>query len=178
MIGLDNEIVILKKHKKVWEELYQKEKELISQQIGKYVKEIQHIGSTSIPEIVAKPILDLAIALDSLANMEKVIEKLEEIGYEYKGKQGDQERYMFVKQEKNCTTHHLHVMEKDSLEWKKHVVFRDYLISHPSEAKKYEKLKIKLGKKYRKEREKYTEGKEKFIKKTLEKAKKKEKEKV
>ncbi|TET77291.1 MAG: GrpB family protein [Candidatus Heimdallarchaeota archaeon] len=173
MIGLKRGMVKLKPYNPQWKEFFKKEKKLISSVITAFLIDIQHIGSTAIPNIVAKPIIDVAVAIDSLDNIEKIIPPLENIGFIYRGEQGIPDRHMFVKGGENYRTHHLHVMQKDHYEWNKHILFRDYLKKHPNDAKQYSELKQKLFLKYGNDREKYTESKSEFIQNIIEKAKKK-----
>ncbi|NPD89059.1 MAG: GrpB family protein [Asgard group archaeon] len=171
MIGLKRGVVKLKNHDKGWSKLFEKEAKLISSQISDYIVDIQHIGSTAIPNTIAKPIIDIAVAIDDLSNIKQVITLLEEAGFEYRGEQGIPDRHMFVKGDEESRTHHIHVMVNTSFEWKKHILFRDYLIHHPSEAKQYSELKKKLATEFEFDREKYTDGKEEFILGIIEKAK-------
>ena len=168
MIGLKRGIVELKPYNPQWNAFYIQEEELISSAITDFLIEIQHIGSTAIPDIVAKPIIDIAVAIDSLRNIEKIIAPLEGVGYIYRGEQGIPDRHLFVKGGEDFRTHHLHVMDKTHYEWKKHIVFRDYLRNHPEEAKRYSELKMKLAKEFENDRESYTENKSTFIQNILE----------
>ena len=170
MIGLKRGIVELKPYNPQWKELFLQEKNLISTAISDFLIDIQHIGSTAIPNIVAKPIIDIAVSINSLNNIEKIIKPLEKIGFIYRGEQGIPDRHLFVKGGEELRTHHLHVMLKEHYEWKKHLVFRDYLLNHPDEARQYSELKKKLAQKYREDREAYTNNKDEFISGILEKA--------
>jgi GrpB-like predicted nucleotidyltransferase (UPF0157 family) len=171
MIGLKRGVVVLKEHNKKWSKLFDIEAKIISSAISDHLVDIQHIGSTAIPHTVAKPIIDIAVAIDDLSNIKQIINLLEEGGYEYRGEQGVPDRHLFVKGDEECRTHHIHVMVKTSYEWKRHILFRDYLRQHPSEAKRYSELKKKLASKFEFDREKYTNGKEEFILGIIEKAK-------
>ena len=170
MIGLRRGIVELKPYNPKWKEIYREESELISTTIHEYLVDIQHIGSTAIPNIVAKPIIDIAVALDSLENIEKIIKPLKEIDYIYRGEQGIPDRHLFVKGGEEFRTHHMHIMHKSHYEWKKHLFFRDYLLNHPEEVKKYSELKLQLEKKFKEDRASYTESKSEFIEIILDKA--------
>ena len=171
MIGLKRGVVELKPYNPKWKELFKHERELISTTLSDFLVDIQHIGSTAIPAIVSKPIIDIAVAIDDLSNIEQVITLLEEEGYEYRGEQGIPDRHLFVKGGEESRTHHIHVMDNTSFEWKKHILFRDYLIQHPSEAKQYSKLKKKLASEFEFDRGKYTDGKDEFIQRIIERAK-------
>ena len=172
MIGLKRGVVELKQYNPKWKDFYNQESKEITSAISKFIVDIQHIGSTAIPNIVAKPIIDIAVAIDSLKNIEKIIKPLEEIGFTYRGEQGVPDRHLFVKGGEECRTHHLHVTFKEHYEWKKHLVFRDYLLEHPKEARQYSKLKKRLKREYKGDRGAYTDGKTEFINRILEKAKK------
>ncbi|NNM58754.1 MAG: GNAT family N-acetyltransferase [Legionellales bacterium] len=139
-----------------------------------HVLDIQHVGSTAIPNIQAKPIIDIQIAVDSLVTIKPIaIELLEKHGYVYWHDNPDLERMFFVKGmppfgEKR--THHVHIVEPSSQHWEGKLYFRDYLRLHPDVAKEYEGLKISLQKQYTYDRERYTKAKTEFINAILKKA--------
>ena len=172
MIGLKRGVVQLKKYNPKWKELFEKESELILSVSTNLLEEVQHIGSTAIPGIIAKPIIDILAGINSLANIEKLVEKLEPIGYVYRGEQGIPDRHLFVKGGKDFRTHHLHVVEKEHQEWSKHILFRNYLLKHPEEVKAYSKLKQELLQKYEFDRGMYTDSKSDYITGIVEKARK------
>lgn len=131
------------------------------------IVDIQHVGSTAIPNILAKPIIDLQIAVRSLEKIKPVaIELLEKNNYVFWYGNPDKERLLFIKNMPPFgkeRTHHVHIVEPTSRHWHEKIAFRDYLIQHPETAKKYEALKIKLAKGYEFDREKYTQLKTDFI---------------
>lgn len=138
--------------------------------------DIQHVGSTAIPDLSAKkPILDIQIAVPSLENMKLMaVPILQKMGYEYWANNPDPKRMFFVKGmppygEKR--THHVHIFEQDSDHWCNKLIFRDYLRSHPDVAKEYERLKFKLAEEHLYDREKYTDEKLDFVNKVLQLAK-------
>ncbi len=141
----------------------------------KHIIDIQHVGSTAIPGMLAKPIIDIQIAVDSLYAIKNIaIETLKTLGYEYWYDNPDTERMFFVKGmppfgEKR--THHVHIVEPSSKHWKEKILFRDYLISHPQIMREYEKLKRSLATQHTYDREQYTDAKTKFINDILCKAK-------
>src|SRR3990167_5117855 len=135
------------------------------------ILDIQHVGSTAIPNISAKPIIDIQIAVDSL-DIAKIIAVplLQKLGYEYWAENPDQARMFFAKSmppygEKR--THHVHIVEPSSHHWRDKIAFRDYLIKHTKTAKEYEALKNKLAVAHKFDREKYTEEKTEFINEIL-----------
>ena len=135
------------------------------------VIDIQHVGSTAIPGMAAKPIVDIQIAAHSLEEMKVfAIPALQKLGYEYWCENPDPERMFFVKGmppfgEKR--THHVHIVEPTSKHWIGKINFRDYLIAHPDIAKEYQQLKIKLAQQYTYDREEYTNAKGEFVNKIL-----------
>lgn len=133
--------------------------------------DIQHVGSTAIPGMAAKPIVDIQIAVHSLDEIKVIaIPALQKLGYEYWYENPDPERMFFVKGmppfgEKR--THHVHIVEPTSKHWNGKINFRDYLIAHPEIAKEYQQLKIKLAEQYTYDREEYTNAKGEFVDKIL-----------
>jgi len=140
-----------------------------------HIIDIQHVGSTAIPGMLSKPIIDIQIAVDSLpAIKQTAIDILKTLEYVYWDEDPDPEKMFFVKGmppfgEKR--THHVHIIEPKSKRWQNRIIFRDYLIAHSDIAREYEQLKIKLAQEYTHDREQYTEAKTKFIDDVLCKAK-------
>lgn len=139
-----------------------------------HILEFQHVGSTAIPHIKAKPIIDIQIAVDSLSTIKPIaISALENLNYVYWYDNPDPQRMFFVKGmppfgEKR--THHVHIYEPTSRHWSEKIKFRDYLIAHPEVAQEYEDLKLKLAAEYTHNREKYTQAKTEFINHVLARA--------
>lgn len=160
-IGLEKGIVRLAPYSPEWKTLYEEEEKLLRELIGEYIIDIQHIGSTSIPDMIAKPILDIGIAIADFEEGKRCIKPIESLGYEYKGENGIPGRHYFVKG--NPTTHHIHVVEIDSEEWKKNIIFRDALRKNENLAKEYAELKLNLAEKFKYDRVAYTDGKTDFV---------------
>jgi GrpB-like predicted nucleotidyltransferase (UPF0157 family) len=156
-----------------WPVLYEKEKALIQKTIGHIIIGIEHIGSTAVPGLGSKPIIDILVAVNHLSGAEQCIEPLQSIGYEYvpEYEESVPERRYFHKGHPPKEQHyHLHMVELTSDFWKKHLLFRDHLRTHPKFAQKYYELKKRLALKYGSDREGYTEAKTSFIKSILAKA--------
>jgi GrpB-like predicted nucleotidyltransferase (UPF0157 family)/GNAT superfamily N-acetyltransferase len=138
------------------------------------VIDVQHVGSTAIPGMLAKPIIDIQIAVVSLEAIKSIaIDELKKVGYEYWYENPDPERMFFVKGMPpfgERRTHHVHIVEPTSKHWFGKIAFRDYLISHPEAAKEYEQLKIELAKQHTFDREEYTNAKTKFVNDILQKS--------
>ncbi len=164
-IGLERGIVRLVPHNPEWKNIFEAEKLRLQNSISQYVLDIQHIGSTAIPGIVAKPIVDIGVAVENFERATVCVAPLEAIGYEYKGENGIPRRHYFDYGMPRIF--HLHMFEQTSPEWQSHVLFRDYLVRHPEIAGQYEALKKDLAGKYRNEREKYTSEKGPFIQQVI-----------
>jgi GrpB-like predicted nucleotidyltransferase (UPF0157 family) len=166
-LGMSRGEVILKDYDPRWAKLFKKEKIRIHKIIGLKIL-VEHIGSTAIPGIKAKPIMDLMVAVPSLKNWKKYKESLARLGYVFRQDFIKNEQHvLFVKGPTEKRTHYLKLTTKDSNFWKEKIAFRDYLISHPKSAKEYSNLKISLKKKFSGKRIPYTDGKALFVKKVL-----------
>lgn len=169
MLGLKKGVVELFPHNEQWHQFFAEEKAKLQSAVGDYVSAVEHIGSTSICGISAKPILDITAAIDSKENGEKCIAPLENLGYEYRGENGIIGRFYFVKGKPR--THHLHMLLSDSDELRNHLFFRDYLRTNPERAAEYDKLKKDLARKYKNNRDAYLDGKAEFVESILRVAK-------
>lgn len=131
------------------------------------ILDIQHVGSTAIPHIRAKPIIDIQIAVKSLSDIKQIaIGKLPQLNYIYWAENPDPDRLFFIKDMPpfgKQRTFHVHICEIGNRHWIEKIKFRDYLIAHNDVAKAYEQLKIDLARKYPHHREKYTQAKTVFI---------------
>ncbi|MGM0834842.1 MAG: GrpB family protein [Bacillota bacterium] len=150
-------------HNPFWMEQFQSEKKLLKEVFGKAAVNIHHIGSTAIPSIKAKPIIDILIEVPALGEVDQLNTRLEEFGYEAKGENGIAQRRYFQKGGIE-RTHHLHCFLSDHPEVKRHLNFRDYLIAHPEKAREYSDMKHLLSVENDGDREAYLSGKEPIIK--------------
>ena len=152
----------------VWAEQYQLEKARIIEAIGAHIIDIQHVGSTSIPGVPAKPILDILIGVEDFEEARVCIVPMEGIGYVYRGEYGIPRRHYFAKGDPR--THHVHMVEKDSENWRVTVLFRDFLRSHPDAVRGYAEAKTRLAELYREDRASYQRAKDKVVEGILDKA--------
>ncbi len=149
-----------------WEKIFLTEKETIAQALGNDCLEIEHIGSTAIPGILSKPIVDIAVRIPSLKASEKYLAPLQAIGYTYFPERSSVERMFLAKGVP--PTLHLSLTESEKFSyWKRQILFRDYLRSHADIAKEYEILKANLIQKYPDISQGYSDGKGEFVKKVL-----------
>ncbi|HBE76472.1 MAG TPA: hypothetical protein DDW65_01630 [Firmicutes bacterium] len=167
LLGLPSGKVKIVLYDELWKKAYQDEEKLLWPVIGEFVIDIQHIGSTSIPGLASKPIIDIAAFVTSLNIGEACIKPLEKIGYEYRYDAGVPGRHFFAKGSRENRTHFLHIEELHGELWKNHILFRDYLREHREAVIEYAELKIELAKKYENDRDTYTIEKAGFIRRIL-----------
>jgi len=152
---------MLSEYDKEWISHYESESKVIKNALGEMVIDIQHIGSTSVVGLKAKPIIDILVGIENFDKIDEVIKKMETMGYTYAHWAGIPGDYTFRKGE--VTTHLIHVVKYGKINWNHNIKFRDALRNNPDLVKQYEELKEKLAKEYPDSREKYTEGKSKFV---------------
>src|SRR4030042_5400238 len=154
MIGLKRGTVKLVPHNSRWAELFEEEKHLLKKTFGDSIIAIEHIGSTAIPGIPAKPIIDINIGVKSLKVARDMKEKFEKLGYEHRpfvlGKTKDDLKWqeLYVRGPEAKRTHYVHVTVFGGSYWKNDLLFRDFLRKNPERAKQYAELKEKLAEKY------------------------------
>lgn len=173
MIGLKRGTVKLSESQfNEWQDEYEKEKKILLNKIGNHISEIHHIGSTSIPNLMAKPIIDIIAVIDKLDDYKQLIEPLEELGYHFMPDRVFEirDRVFFPKGPESNRTHHLSLVVKTSPQYIDNLLFRDYLRTNEHARMEYQALKQKLSKKYADDRESYTEAKSDLIAKLLNQA--------
>lgn len=159
------QLVTIAEYDSQWPVMYEEEKERILSVIGHTVVAIEHVGSTSVPGLGAKPIIDIMVAVRRLADAAACVEPLQSLGYEYVPEHEVvmPERRFFRKGLRGAGTHHLHMVEQTSEFWERHLLFRDYLRAHPKVAQQYYALKKELAARYGSDRSSYTDAKTPFI---------------
>jgi GrpB-like predicted nucleotidyltransferase (UPF0157 family) len=165
MLGLERGLVRLVPYAPEWRVYFEREKASLQVVLGSKVLDIQHIGSTSIPGMLAKPIIDIAIAVSDFDEAKALIPMVESLGYEYKGEFGIPHRHYFVKGDPRLF--HIHLSEITSIEWQNTILFRDYIRQHLDLAEEYAQLKQQLAQQYPQDREAYLNGKTAFVEKVL-----------
>ena len=153
-----------------WPGAFERERAAILGALGDLVFAIEHVGSTSVPGLGAKPIIDIMIGVRSLADGEKCVRPLEGLGHEYRGEAGIPGRLFFRKFVEGVRTYHLHMVEQGGDYWQRTILFRDYLRRNPDEAAAYDRLKRGLAARFGSDIEGYTEAKTEFIESALAKA--------
>jgi GrpB-like predicted nucleotidyltransferase (UPF0157 family) len=157
-----------------WLRIFEREKKRILKALGHKVVVVEHVGSTAVVGLGAKPIVDIMVGVRCLSDALECIEPLRKIGYEYVPEHEAviPDRRFFRKGPENVPNRHfhLHMVEWKGEFWSDHLLFRDYLRAHPSEAGRYYRVKKRLAQKHGLNREAYTEAKSSFTERTLKKA--------
>lgn len=156
-----------------WPKCFEEEAACLRRALGKKAQRIEHIGSTSIPGMTAKPIIDVLVAVESLAEAVEMVPALVALGYIYKPLDVIPERLFFAKEDPpEYRTHHLNLAEVGSGFWSNHLAFRDYLRAHEEMAAEYVELKQRLAKAYAETKQLDRDGKTAFVTRVLELAEK------
>lgn len=159
-LGLPDGAVALSAHNDRWGLLFREEAEQLRAVFGTLVKGIEHVGSTAIPGIRAKPILDILAGLPNLQGQAELT-ALATIGYEFRPGAGLPAELVFVKG--HPRTHILHVVEWEGLAWRQKLAFRNALRESPPLAREYDALKLTLSQEFAGDRAAYTAGKTDFV---------------
>ena len=125
-----------------WKQDFLKIKDELADALGQLALDIEHVGSTSVPGLPAKPIIDIDVVIEDYSMLNQVIHALEKIGYHHEGDMGIEGREAFGYDGKeHLRNHHLYVCPRDSAELHRHIAFRDYLRSHPEAVREYGRIK-------------------------------------
>jgi GrpB-like predicted nucleotidyltransferase (UPF0157 family) len=173
--------IIIKNYDPIWKELFKIERDRIFKAIEFAVPCIEHIGSTSIDDMIAKPIIDILIGLPDIGRLNDIIDPITSLGYTYikKFEQDTPNRRFFIlfdgfkpklidrfdefPSDNQLRKFHVHVFEKNSKDWIRHLALRDYLRIHDSEKKAYKILKYNLSKQDFKGTLDYSKAKSEFL---------------
>jgi len=148
-----------------WPASYAAEAERICKAVGEVAVRIHHIGSTSVPGLSAKPIIDILLEVSDLAALDACSPTIEALGYEAMGELGiPGRRYFRRDNDFGERTHQIHAFAVSSEEIHRHLAFRDYLIAHPEIARAYGELKQELALRFPTDIDGYMDGKDSFVK--------------
>ena len=152
-------------HNPDWSEEFRVESRRIASALGDTVAAVRHIGSTAIPAIHAKPVIDMLVEVRDLAAVDNQSPAMETLGYQVMGEFGIPGRRYFRKDDQNgVRTHQVHIFQHGSEQVTRHLAFRDYLIAHPEDALEYSDLKRDLAAAHPHDSNAYMDGKDAFIK--------------
>lgn len=170
MIGLNKSLVTVYPYDETWPMEYQKEKEILQEHLQGLDVRIEHVGSTAIPGLSAKPIIDIAIGAKNEEDLFKIAKRLEDAGYDMLNSYEEKGEVLARKGTPECRTHYIHIQLLGSEYWNEFMYFKKFMLDHPESVKEYQKLKEELSIKYADERKKYTASKNEFISNILEQA--------
>jgi GrpB-like predicted nucleotidyltransferase (UPF0157 family) len=167
-----NEAVHLREHDPAWASAFRIERQRLEVQLPGSFIDVQHVGSTSVPGLVAKPVIDILAGVESMAAADALVAPICRIGYttsaEFNATLSD--RRWFMRWAHGHRTHHLHVVVHGSTAWHEHLQFRDALRTDPGLLARYRELKQQLALRHAGDREAYTQAKSSFVRAVLDAA--------
>ena len=158
--------IIIEDYDPHWPEQFELLRLQITQSLGTLAAAIEHVGSTAVPGLGAKPIIDIDVLLHSGSDLLEAIACLANVGYQHQGDLGITGREAF-RAPSNSFPHHLYVHPPQSREYARHIIFRNHMRANPEDARAYERLKRALAKEYRDDREAYSLAKTEFVENIL-----------
>lgn len=165
MTGLKRGTVSLSPHDPDWARQAGEAIDVLWEVFGSTAVDIQHIGSTAINGIQAKPIIDIAVGVGSMAGLP--LERLMSRGFQERYNRFSSNLLYVLETEDRIRTHQVHILPYDSLQWHNYVDLRDYMNAFPEKAREYEKLKLRLVKECNNVQTVYTDGKHDYMERTL-----------
>lgn len=143
-----------------WEENFRKIRRELQTALGDIAIAVEHVGSTAVPGLAAKPILDIDVVIDQASDLPEAVERLRRVGYIHEGNLGipDRDAFGYVGKE-HLQAHHLYVCPKDSREFYRHIQFREYLKAHPEAREAYGRIKREAARRFPKDIDRYMEYK-------------------
>jgi len=157
-------------HDQNWSRRFKAEADELNAIFGQEIAAIHHIGSTAIPGISAKPIIDVLVEVHDIEKIDDFNKEMIKRGYQPKGEFGIPGRRFFIKGDDANRTHHIHTFQTGNPRIERHLNFRDYMIAHPEEAQTYGRLKEELARRFPEDIEGYMAGKDRFIREIERKA--------
>ncbi|KAK3190950.1 hypothetical protein K4F52_002898 [Lecanicillium sp. MT-2017a] len=137
-------MIVVEDYNKNWPETFRNIRDTVSEVLGNLAERVEHVGSTSVPGLAAKPIIDIDVVISSRQKLSEVIPALATLGYHHQGDLGISGREAFTTP-KNVPRHNLYVCDRNSRELRRHVAFRDYLRQNEETVRKYGELKKTLA---------------------------------
>ena len=154
--------VVVVEYNEAWPAVFAALVDRVMAALGRLASTVEHVGSTSVPGLAAKPVIDMDVVVASSTDMPVVIESLATLGYVHRGDLGIKGREAF-ESPADTPDHHLYACAANSAELRRHLLFRDYLRAHPEVAAEYGRLKQGLAQLYGDDRVAYTEAKTAFV---------------
>ena len=162
-LGTDGPHIEVVEYNPDWRRVFEREAAAILGECRPWITDVHHIGSTSVPGLAAKPILDIMPIAAGTDDAARAVPRMEVLGYLYRGDNGIPGRFYFDRVDGGRAVAHVHMFPARHAHVESHLVFRDYLRARPFAARDYERLKRALASKYRDDRQAYTDSKAGFI---------------
>jgi GrpB-like predicted nucleotidyltransferase (UPF0157 family) len=168
-LGLHRAAVELRPYDPSWAMLGERERSTVAGVLAELANDVQHVGSTAVPGLDAKPILDIAVALDPTQKLSNraIAGRMESAGYHFVTDSGPDGGLLFVRAQGDIRTVHVHVISADDPEWARYIRFRDLLRTRPELRRSYERLKHQLAVRFAGDRTAYTDAKAVFVAEVL-----------
>lgn len=154
--------IVIVDYDPTWPEVFERLRALVWQVVQDFALGIEHVGSTSVPGLAARPIIDMDVVIASPAQIPLAVERLTALGYVHRGNLGIEGREAF-QQPAHLPPHHLYVCLQDSVSLRNHLALRDYLRAHPEAIQAYSELKKRLAQAHTYNIDAYIEGKSELI---------------
>ena len=154
--------VVIQDYNPLWPQMFEMLRSRIAVVLNGVSDSIEHVDSTAVPGLAAKPVIDIDVLLRSASDLPLVIRRLTDLGYEYRGDSGVIGREAF-RTKPGDISHHLYVCPPDSQEYRRHIAFRNHLRAHADDANTYASLKRKLALQFGTDPEGYNQAKNKFV---------------
>ena len=168
-LGLDRGTVRLTPARSEWGAIAERLAAAIRKALGERAVSVEHVGSTAVPGLAAKPIIDIAVGVSGEAGADAVRDRLEAVGFEFRGNAGDSGGLVFVLSARpQHRVAHVHVVEHGGSQWRRYLAFRDLLLEHESARALYERTKSDLAARFRNDRNSYTNAKDEVVRSLLE----------
>jgi len=157
-------------HSPKWATLFAAEADRLASVFGSQLVAVHHIGSTAIPGIKAKPVIDILVEVRDIGEIESFTESMTALGYRPRGEcldnpvPGTPGRFYFSKDTDGVRSHQVHVCQEGHFDIRDKLLFRDYMTAHPSDARKYSAMKETLAREFRHDTVGYIRGKDEFVK--------------
>jgi GrpB-like predicted nucleotidyltransferase (UPF0157 family) len=162
-----DDAVVIVDYDASWPVRFAEERARLAPAIAPFARSIEHVGSTAVPDLCAKPIIDLLVTVEQLGLAQRYAAALTTVGYVLRADTADTERYAFGKRDvqgkRPIPGYNLHVVQHGGVEHQRHLAFRDYLCSHPDAARAYGDLKRRLATAFGNDRDGYTQAKSAFV---------------
>jgi GrpB-like predicted nucleotidyltransferase (UPF0157 family) len=167
-LGLDYDTVHLERTAEDWLIVGSRLRDEVRWSLGPLVVGVEQVGSSSVPGLLAKPIVDLAAGVAAAVSLAAVIERMGAAGWIYRGDAGEDGGHVFVLEDRPWhRVAHLHVVEHGGTQWRDYIRFRDLLRRSPEARQRYEVVKVRLAHQHRDDRKAYTDGKTEVVNELL-----------